>query len=58
MNENVAEKIERCGYCGVIMINGDVVYPDQWTEEQRKQIENNDYKLGYCPNAQQEHDEL
>jgi len=42
--------IERCGYCGVYMLNGvEVDHRELSLEEQ------NNFILGYCSNAKQEH---
>ena len=44
------KKIERCGYCGVYMVNGVEV---DHTTLSKEELEN--YTLGYCSNAQREH---
>ena len=44
--------IERCGYCGQYIVNGvDIGSPNGFLSN--KEI--NNYTLGYCSNAQQEH---
>src|SRR3990167_7467877 len=48
--KKITKKIERCGYCGVYMVNGvEVNYLTLTAEEQ------NNYTLGYCSNAMAEH---
>ena len=44
------KKIERCGYCGVYMVDGVEVHHEELTKE-----EQDNYTLGYCSNAEQEH---
>ena len=44
------KKIERCGYCGVYMVNGVEVDDTSLTTD-----EQNLYTLGYCSNAMAEH---
>lgn len=48
-------KIERCGYCGTYIIDGVDADSDMLKKTTPKQLKN--YTLGYCSNAQDEHQE-
>jgi hypothetical protein len=47
--QEVKEKIERCGFCGMYFIGNEYLYAEDLKKIDPKELDN--APLGYCPNA-------